>query len=89
MVIPHAMSLARLLQVKLSVVVCDLHMPAIIGTDVVISQLADTLSVKDGRLFTEAGVYLQLHWQDSAHTDTDCVFHVERSAFVYVCTYGL
>ena len=46
--------------------VCDLSTDAIIGTDTLGSILPHTLDIKNGLLFTEGGVSLQLHRRDAA-----------------------
>ena len=48
------------------VLVCDLSTDAIIGTDTLGSILPHTLDIKNGLLFTEGGVSLQLHHRDAA-----------------------
>ena len=48
------------------VLVCDLSTDAIIGTDTFGSILPHTLDIKNGLLFTEGGVSLQLHRRDAA-----------------------
>ena len=45
---------------------CDLSTDAIIGTDTLGSILPHTLDIKNGLLFTEGGVSLQLHRKDAA-----------------------
>ena len=46
--------------------ICDLNTDAIIGTDTLESVLPHTLDIKNGLLFTEGGVSLQLHRNDTA-----------------------
>ena len=46
--------------------VCDLSTDAIIGTDTLGSILPHTLDIKNGLLFTEGGISLQLHHRDAA-----------------------
>ena len=48
------------------ILVCDLSTDAIIGTDTLGSILPHTLDIKNGLLFTEVGVSLQLHHRDAA-----------------------
>ena len=48
------------------ILVCDLSTDAIIETDTLGSILPHTLDIKNGLLFTEGGVSLQLHHQDAA-----------------------
>ena len=48
------------------VLVCDISTDAIIGTDTLGSILPHTLDIKNGLLFTEGGVSLQLHRRDAA-----------------------
>ena len=52
--------------VVLGALVCDLSTDAIIGTDTLGSVLPHTLDIKNGLLFTEGGVSLQLHRMDAA-----------------------
>ena len=56
------------LQTEFPIVICSLAMgtDAIIGTDVLGSVLPHTLDIKNGLLFTQGGVSLQLHRKDSA-----------------------
>ena len=56
------------LQTEFSIVICSLATgtDAIIGTDVLGSVLPHTLDIKNGLLFAQGGVSLQLHRKDSA-----------------------
>ena len=54
------------LQTEFRILVCDLSTDAIIGTDTLGSILSHTLDKKNGLLFTEGGVSLQLHHRDAA-----------------------
>ena len=56
------------LQTEFPVVICSLATgtDAIIGTDVLGSVLPHTLDIKNGLLFTQGGISLQLHRKDSA-----------------------
>ena len=54
------------LQTEFPIIVCDLSTDAIIGTDTLGSVLPHTLDIKNGFLFTEGGVSLQLHRMDGA-----------------------
>ena len=56
------------LQTEFSIIICSLATgtDAIIGTDVLGSVLPHTLDIKNGLLFTQGGVSLQLHRKDSA-----------------------
>ena len=45
---------------------CDLSTDAIIGTDTLGSILPHTLDIRNGLLFTDGGVSLQLHRRDAA-----------------------
>ena len=54
------------LRTEFPVLVCDLSTDAIIGTDILGSILPHTLDIKNGLLFTEGGVSLQLHRRDAA-----------------------
>ena len=54
------------LQTEFSILVCDLSTDAIIGMDTLDSVLPHTLDIKNGLLFTEGGVSLQLHRMDAA-----------------------
>ena len=54
------------LQTEFTILVCDLNTDAIIGTDTLGLVLAHTLDIKNGLLFTEGGVSLQLHRMDAA-----------------------
>ena len=54
------------LRTEFPVLVCDLSTDAIIGTDTLGSILPHTLDIKNGLLFTEGGVSLQLHRRDTA-----------------------
>ena len=54
------------LRTEFPILVCDLSMDAIIGTDTLGSILTNTLDIKNGLLFTEGGVSLQLHCRDAA-----------------------
>ena len=54
------------LQTEFPILVCDLSTDAIIGTDALGSVLPHTLDIKNGLLFTEGGVSLQLHRMDAA-----------------------
>ena len=49
------------LQTEFHILVCDLSTEAIIGMDTLDSVLPHTLDIKNGLLFTEGGVSLQLH----------------------------
>ena len=49
------------LQTEFPILVCDLSTDAIIGTDTLGSILPHTLDIKNGLLFTEGGVSVQLH----------------------------
>ena len=54
------------LRTEFPILVCDLSTDAIIGTDTLGSILPHTLDIKNGLLFTEGGVSLQLHRRDAA-----------------------
>ena len=54
------------LRAEFPILVCDLSTDAIIGTDTLGSILPHTLDIKNGLLFTEGGVSLQLHRRDAA-----------------------
>ena len=54
------------LRTEFPVLVCDLSPDAIIRTDTLGSILPHTLDIKNGLLFTEGGVSLQLHRRDAA-----------------------
>ena len=54
------------LRTEFPILVCDLSTDAIIGTDTFGSILPHTLDIKNGLLFTEGGVSLQLHRRDAA-----------------------
>ena len=54
------------LQTDFPIHICDLNTDAIIGTDTLGSVLPHTLDIKNGLLFTEGGVSLQLHRNDTA-----------------------
>ena len=54
------------LQTEFHILVCDLSTDAIIGTDTLGSVLPHTLDIKNGLLFTEGGMSLQLHRMDAA-----------------------
>ena len=54
------------LRTEFPVLVCDLSTDAIIGTDTLGSILPHTLDIKNGLLFTDGGVSLQLHCRDAA-----------------------
>ena len=54
------------LQTEFPILVCDLSTDAIIGTETLGSILSHTLDIKNGLLFTEIGVSLQLHRRDAA-----------------------
>ena len=61
------------LQTEYPILVCDLSTYTIIGTDTLCSILPHTLDIKNGLLFMEGGVSLQLHRRDavlSAHVFT-------------------
>ena len=64
------------LQTEFPILVCDLATctDAIIGTDTLGSVLPHTLDIKNGLLFTDEGVSLQLHRIDTALSG--CVFAV-------------
>jgi hypothetical protein len=55
------------LRVELCVVVCDLHVDAIMGNDALGTKLPHILDVKTGRLFASDGITLQLHRWDYAY----------------------
>ena len=54
------------LRTEFPILVCDLSTDAIIGTDTLGSILPHTLDIKNGLLFTEGGVSLQLHRREAA-----------------------
>ena len=54
------------LRTKFPILVCDLSTDAIIGTDTLGSILPHMLDIKNGLLYTEGGVSLQLHRRDAA-----------------------
>ena len=54
------------LRTEFPVLVCELSTDAIIGTDTLGSILPHTLDIKNGLLFTDGGVSLQLHRRDAA-----------------------
>ena len=54
------------LRTEFLILVCDLSTDAIIGTNTLGSILPHTLDIKNGLLFTEGGVSLQLHRRDAA-----------------------
>ena len=62
------------LRTEFPVLVCELSTDAIIGTDTLGSILPHTLDIKNGLLFTDGGVSLQLHRRDAALSG--CVFTV-------------
>ena len=83
------------LRTEFPVLVCDLSTDAIIGTDTLGSILPHTLDIKNGLLFTEGGVSLQLHRRDAALSG--CVFtvghcsippHSEAVLHCTTCTVG-
>ena len=54
------------LRTEFPILVCDLSTDAIIGTDTLGSILPHTLDIKNGLLFTDRGVSLQIHRRDAA-----------------------
>ena len=54
------------LQTEFPILVCDLSTDAIIGTDTLGSALPHTLDIKNGLLFSDGCVSLQLHRIDTA-----------------------
>ena len=54
------------LRTRFPILVCDLSTDAIIGTDTLGSVLPHMMDIKNGLLFTEGGVSLQLHRRDAA-----------------------
>ena len=54
------------LRTEFPILVCDLSTDAIIGTNTLKSILPHTLDIKNGLLYTEGGVSLQLHRRDAA-----------------------
>ena len=58
------------LQTECPILICDLNTDAIIGTDTLGSVLPHTLDIKNGLLFTEGGVSLQLHKNDTGRVFT-------------------
>ena len=54
------------LRTEFPILVCDLSTDTIIGRDTLVSILPHTLDIKNGLLFTEGGVSLQLHRRDAA-----------------------
>ena len=54
------------LRTEFPILVCDLSTDAIIGTDTLGSILPHMLDIKNGLLFTDGGVSLQLHRRDAA-----------------------
>ena len=54
------------LRTEFPILVCDLSTDAIIGTDTLGSILPHTLDIRNGLLFTDGGVSLQLHRRDAA-----------------------
>ena len=54
------------LQTEFPIRICDMNTDAIIGTDTLGSVLPHTLDIKNGLLFTDGGVSLQLHRVDTA-----------------------
>ena len=61
------------LQTEFPILVCDLSTDAIIGTDTLGSVLPHTLDIKNGLLFTDGGISLQLHRIDT--TSVGPCFH--------------
>ena len=61
------------LQTGCPILVCDLSTDTIIGTDTLGSVLPHTLDIKNGLLYTEGGVSLQLHRMDAALSPWDTV----------------
>ena len=78
------------LRTEFPILVCDLSTDAIIGTDTLGSILPHTLDIKNGLLFMEGGVSLQLHRRDAALSG--CIFTVghcsipPHSEAVFHCT---
>ena len=62
------------LRTEFPILVCDLSTDAIIGTDTLGSILPHTLDIRNGLLFMEGGVLLQLHRRDAALSG--CIFTV-------------
>ena len=62
------------LQTEFPILVCDLSTYTIVGTDTLGSILPHTLDIKNGLLFTDGGISLQLHRRDAALSG--CVFTV-------------
>ena len=62
------------LRTEFPILVCDLSTDAIIGMDTLGSVLPHTMDIKNGLLFTEGGVSLQLQRRDAALSG--CVFTV-------------
>ena len=54
------------LQTEFPIPICDLSTDAIIGTDILGSVLPHTLDIKNGLLFMDGGISLQLHRIDTA-----------------------
>ena len=70
----HCMVSFMGLQTEFPILVCDLSTDAIIGTDTLGSVSPHNLDIKNGLLFTDGGVSLQLHRIDTALSG--CVFTV-------------
>lgn len=56
------------LEVNLLIIVCDLHVDAIMGNDALGTELPHILDIKTGKLFADGGITLQLHRRDTALT---------------------
>ena len=71
------------------ILICDLSTDAIIGTDTLGSMLAHTLDIKNGLLFTDGGVSLQLHRIDTALSGRVLTVvryhHTQRQCFIAPC----
>ena len=79
------------LQTEFPILVCDLSTDAIIGTDTLGSVLPHTLDIKNGLLFTDGGVSLQLHRIDTALSGVFSPLaivryhHTQRQCFIEPC----
>ena len=64
------------LETECPILICDLNTDAIIGTDTIGSVLPHTLDIKNGLLFTEGGVSLQLHNNDTRFPNSGTKFTI-------------
>ena len=75
------------LRAEFPILVCDLSTDAIIGTDTLGSVLPHTLDIKNGLLFTERGVSLQLHRRDAACLQFSLLWTSEATRHVILQPY--